>query len=93
MSILKIQAFLSFDVLLFEGRDGQVWKDHVRNYAPYHLPHIDGIVDPTFAIVPARLRCMLCGYATGTATLLMCDKYSRGWQVGCLTLPLRYMPK
>jgi Zn-finger protein len=47
-------------VLLLEGRDGQVWKDHVWNCAPCHLPHVDGQVDPSLAIVLACLQCMLC---------------------------------
>ena len=86
--ILRVQVVLQSGVLLLEGRDGQVWKDHVRNCAPCHLPHIDGIVDPTLAIIPAGLRCMLCGHATGAATMLVCDKCSRGWHMGCLTPPL-----
>jgi len=40
--ILHVQKVLPFGVLLLEGRDGQTWKDHVYNYAPYHLPNVDG---------------------------------------------------
>ena len=39
--ILRVQAILQSRMLLLEGRDGQVWKDHVHNCAPCHLPHID----------------------------------------------------
>ena len=90
--ILRVREVLQSGVLLLEGRDGQVWKDHVCNCAPCHLPHIDGIVDPTLAIVLAGLRCMLCGHATGAATMLVCDRCSRGWHMGCLTPPFACIP-
>ncbi len=42
---------LAFGILMLEGHDGVVWKDHVRNCAPCHLPNVDGIVDPSLAMV------------------------------------------
>ncbi|CAK9224426.1 unnamed protein product [Sphagnum troendelagicum] len=36
---------------MLEGCDGVVWKDHVRNCAPCHLPNVDGIVDPSLAVL------------------------------------------
>jgi hypothetical protein len=68
-------------VLLLEGRDGMVWKDHVRNCAPCHLPNIDGTVDPIVAMVLAGLKCMLCGLVSGAATMLVCNSCSRGWHM------------
>jgi len=65
-------------VLLLEGRDGQTWKDHVRNYAPCHFPHVDGKIDLSLAIFFARLRYMLCGQAMGVAITLICDRCSKG---------------
>jgi hypothetical protein len=71
-TILRVREVLPSGVLLLEGRDGMVWKDHVRNCAPCHLPNIDGTVDPTVVVVPAGLKCMLCGLASGAATMLVC---------------------
>jgi hypothetical protein len=44
--ILRVREVLGSGVLLLEGRDGKLWKDHTRNCAPCHLPHIDGMVHP-----------------------------------------------
>ena len=77
-TILRVREVLPSGVLMLEGRDGMVWKDHVRNCAPCYLPNIDGTVDPSLAHVRAGLKCMLCGSAQGAATMLLCDKCSRG---------------
>ncbi len=66
-TILRVQEVLVFGVLMLEGRDGVVWKDHVHNCAPCHLPNVDGTVDPSLAVVRVRLRCMLCGSKGGAA--------------------------
>ncbi len=58
---------LAFGILMLEGRDGVVWKDHVRNCAPCHLPNVDGTVDPSLAMVRAGLKCMLCGSRGGAS--------------------------
>jgi hypothetical protein len=65
----------------------------VRNCAPYHLPNVDDTVDPSFAVVLAGLKCMLCGLATGAATILVCDGCSKGWHMSCLVLPLEEIPE
>ncbi len=78
-TILRVRKVLASGVLMLEGRDGVVWKDHVRNCAPCHLPNVDGIVDPSLAVVRADLRCMLCGSKGGAAHMLVCDGCSRGW--------------
>ena len=91
-TILRVQKVLSSGVLVLEGRDGMVWKDHVRNCAPCHLPNIDDSIDCSLAVVPAGLRCMLCGSARGAATMLICDGCSRGWHLACLTPPLDSVP-
>jgi hypothetical protein len=83
-TILRVREVLPSGVLLLEGRDGMVWKDHVRNCAPCHLPNIDGTVDPTIAVVPAGLKCMLCGLASGAATMLVRNSCSCGWHMSCL---------
>jgi hypothetical protein len=44
-----------------EGHDGVVWKDHVHNCVPCHLPNVDGTIDPSLGLVRVGLRCMLCG--------------------------------
>jgi hypothetical protein len=91
-TILRVREVLPSGVLLLEGRDGMDWKDHVQNCASCHLPNIDGTVDPTVAIVPARLKCMLCGLASGAATMLVCHSCSRGWHISCLQPPVEQIP-
>ncbi len=61
------------------------------NYAPCHLPHVDGQMDPSLAIVLKGLQCMLCGESCSNH-MLVCDHYFRGWRIGCLTLPLLEVP-
>jgi hypothetical protein len=90
--ILRVKKVLSSGVLELEGRDGRVWKDHARNCAPCHLPHVDGTVDPSLSLIPAGLKCMLCGKAQGAATMILCDICSTGWHVNCLTPPLDQVP-
>ncbi len=91
-TILRVREVLPSRVLLLEGCDGMVWKDHVRNCAPCHLPNIDGTVDPTVAVVPAGLKCMLCGLASGAATMLVCNSCSRGWHMSCLRPLVEHIP-
>jgi hypothetical protein len=50
-TILQMRKVLAFGVLMLEGCDGVVWKDHVRNCAPCHLPNVDGTVDPSLAVI------------------------------------------
>jgi hypothetical protein len=52
---------LASRILMLEGRDGVVWKDHMRNCAPCHLPNVDGTIDPSLSMIQAGLKCMLCG--------------------------------
>jgi hypothetical protein len=92
-TILKVREVLPSGVLMLEGPDGMVWKDHVRNCAPYHLPNMDDTVDPSLAIVPAGLQCMLYGLASGAATMLVCDSCSKGWHMSCLMPPLEEIPE
>jgi hypothetical protein len=55
--ILRVREVLGSRVLLLEGRDDKLWKDHTQNCAPYHLPHINGTVHPGTSHIPADLRC------------------------------------
>jgi hypothetical protein len=88
---------------MLEGRDGVVWKDHVHNCAPCHLPNVDGTIDPSLAVIWPGLRCMLCGSrggathmlcgSRGGAThMLVCDRCSRGWHMACMTPPMDVVP-
>jgi hypothetical protein len=63
--ILLVREVLGSGVLLLEGRDGKFWKDHTRNCAPCHLPHIDGTVHPSTSHISVRLKCRLCGIQSG----------------------------
>ncbi len=36
-TILQMREVLASGVLMLEGHDGVVWKDHVHNCAPCHL--------------------------------------------------------
>jgi hypothetical protein len=91
-TILRMREVLAFGVLMLEGRDGVVWKDHVHNCAPCHLPNVDGTVDPSLAVVRAGLRCMLCGSKGGATHMLMCDRCSRGWHMACMIPPMDVVP-
>ncbi|CAM6090591.1 unnamed protein product [Calypogeia fissa] len=91
-TILQVRKVLPSGVLLLEGRDGMVWKDHVRNFAPYHLPNVDGTIDPSLAVICVGLKCMLCGSASGATTMLICDSCSRWWHMSCLTPPVDRIP-
>ncbi len=53
--ILRVGQVLPFGVLLLKGRDGQTWKDHVHNYAPCHLPNVDGQMDPSLTVILTSL--------------------------------------
>jgi hypothetical protein len=68
--ILRVREVLGSRVLLLEGCDGKLWKDHTRNCVPCHLPHIDGTVHPGTSHIPAGLRCRLCGSAKRAATMV-----------------------
>ncbi len=57
--ILRVQEVLASRVLMLEGHDGVVWKDHVCNCAPCHLPNMDGTVHPSLVVIWAGLKCML----------------------------------
>jgi hypothetical protein len=59
--ILRVREVLGSGVLLLEGHDGNFWKDHTRNCAPCHLPHIDETVHPSTSHISAGLKCRLCG--------------------------------
>ncbi len=37
-----------------------VWKDHVHNCAPCHLPNICGKMDPKLEMVLTSFKCVLC---------------------------------
>jgi hypothetical protein len=90
--ILRVREVLGSGVLLLEGRDSKLWKDHTRNCAPCHLPHIDGTVHPGTSHIPVGLRCRLCGSTKRAATMVICDICSTGWHLECLTLPLLEVP-
>ncbi len=49
--ILRVREVLVFGVFMLEGCNGVVWKDHVCNCVPCHLPNVDGIVDPSLAVI------------------------------------------
>ncbi len=91
-AILRVRKVLAYGVLMLEGCDGVVWKDHVRNCAPCHLPNVDGIVDPSLVVIQANLRCTLCESKSGAAHMLVCDKCSRGWHMVCMTPPMDVIP-
>jgi cbb3-type cytochrome oxidase cytochrome c subunit len=91
-TILRVREVLASRVLMLEGRDGVVWKDHVHNCAPCHFSNVDGRVDPSLVVIRADLRCMLCGSKGGAAHMLVCDRCSRGWHMVCMTPPMDVVP-
>jgi len=60
----------------------------VHSYAPCHLSNVDGQIDPSLIVILVGLWCTLCGQSIGVATMLVCDRCSRGWHMACLTPPL-----
>ncbi len=91
-TILRVREVLASGVLMLEGRDGVVWKDHVCNCAPCHLPNVDGRIDPSLAVIRAGLRRMLCGSRSGATHMLVCDRCFRGWHTACMTPPIDVVP-
>jgi hypothetical protein len=91
-AILQMREVLASGILILEGHDGVVWKDHVRNCAPCHLPNVDGTVDPSLAMIWASLKCMLCGSRGGAAHMLVCDRCSKGWHMACMNPPMDVVP-
>jgi hypothetical protein len=59
--ILRVQEVLPFKLLLLEGWDGKMWKDHMCNCAPCHFPHVHGQVCLFWGIVLTKLCYILCG--------------------------------
>jgi hypothetical protein len=90
--ILRVREVLGSGVLLLEGCDGKLWKDHTWSCAPCHLPYIDGMAYPSTSHIPAGLRCGLCGSAKRAATMVICDICSTGWHLECLIPPLLEVP-
>ncbi len=91
-TILRVREVSASGILMLEGRDSVVWKVHVRNCAPRHLPNVDARVDPSLAVIRVDLRCMLCGSRGGAAHMLVCDRCSRGWHMVCMTPPMNVVP-
>jgi len=91
-TILRVRKVLAFGVFMLEGCDGVVWKDHVHNCAPCHLPNVDGTIDPSLAMVWAGLRCMLYVSKGGATHMLVCDRCSKGWHMACMTPPMDVVP-
>jgi hypothetical protein len=50
----------TFRAFAIGGSRWSIWKNLLHNCAPCHLPHVDGQEDPSLAIVPIGLHCMLC---------------------------------
>lgn len=63
---------------MLEGHDDVVWKDHVHNCVPCHFPNVDGTMDPNLVVICASLRCMLCGFVSEAACMLVYDRCYRG---------------
>lgn len=91
--ILRVKEVGSTGVLTLEGRDGVEWKDHAKNVAPCHLPHLDGTLDPYAAVIPEGQKCMECGDKRRGYQMVLCDRCSRGWHIGCLKPPLLAIPE
>jgi hypothetical protein len=67
---------------------GSRWSNMEGPCAPCHFPNVDGQIDPSLVVVLVGLRCMLCEQVSRTTTILICDKCSRGWHIGCFMPPM-----
>ncbi len=66
-----------FHFLKFHSCNGQMWNDHLCNYASYYiwyhmLPYVDGEVDPSL-VVASPNKCMVCEYLQNVIAMLACD--------------------
>ncbi len=59
---------------------------------PCHLLNVDGQINPSLVVVLVGLECMLCGQASRTAIILICDKCFQGWDMGCFMPPMEEVP-
>jgi transposase InsO family protein len=87
-TILRVMKVTPSGYVALQGRCGCVVKNHVRNLARCHLPHIDGTIYPELARPSADLMCEKCGYPDDDGVMLLCDICSRGWHTYCLQPPL-----
>ena len=90
-TILQVKEVLPSGLLLLKDKDGRECREHSNNCAPCHLP-IEGTVHPELAVVPEGLPCFVYGEKKGTATMLLCDQYQRGWHMTCLRPSLIFLP-
>ncbi len=90
--IFKMQEILPSRVIILEGQDRQVWKDHVQTCALCHLENINGHVNMSLMMIPWDLRCMLCGHANGASMMNLCNKCSKGWAHGVFNTSFQKAP-
>jgi hypothetical protein len=80
--IFKMQEILPFRVIILEGQNRQIWKDHLQICALCHLQNINGHVNMSLVMIPRNLCCMLCGHANGASMMNSCNKCSEGGYMG-----------
>jgi transposase InsO family protein len=90
--ILRVLRVRPAGILVLQGKCGRTIERNVVNVAPCHLPHIDGAIDEATAKIHADVACEACNFPDDTATMLLCDKCSRGWHLRCLTPRLSKIP-
>jgi hypothetical protein len=91
--ILRVMQVKPSGCIMLQGRCGCIVRNHVRNVARCHLPHIDSTLHPDLARPDAALTCEKCGFPDDDDVLLLCDVCSLGWHGYCLQPPLKTPPK
>ena len=91
--ILRIKEILPSGVLMLQGRDGRIVKDHVENCAPCHNPTIDLTMDTTLSGYDEDWACQICKKTNRPAKMLLCDYCGEGYHMDCLDPPVIRIPK
>ena len=79
-------------VVRVQGRCGNTRDTNVSSLAPCHLPHLDGTIDPSLAIISPDLACEVCNFPDDEEFMLLCDYCNLGWHMYCLEPPLTVLP-
>lgn len=90
--IFCVSEVLLCGVLLLEGYYERSGKDHKHNCAPSHLPNIGRTIDTSISFISTGLKCMLCGSAQCSPTMVLSNVCSTGLYIECFNLSKNAIP-
>ena len=91
-AVVRVMVIKSNGVVRVQGRCGNTRDTNVSSLAPCHLPHLDGTIDPSLAIISPDLACEVCNFPNDEEFMLLCDYCNLGWHMYCLEPPLTVLP-